>query len=266
MYKDLILSRKSVRTFRPAQIDSMTYDEIYKVLDEINRKYENVMFKLFNANEFNLSSNVTQDETLYIVGKVKKVDNFEVLFGYCINCIMLELTRLNLSSVFMAGTIDRKRFDDLFSFGDIMPGVLAVGYKANYQTIKERILCRFLHSEKKLGLSDCVMNTSLKPYVFKNNQLKDILETSLNYASARNYCPVRIIIDNNKAHLFLKHNKALSSELGDIQKVDLGIYLYNIEVLLEESNFLFSEEHYNVSDIDSLNYVMTIQLKGDSLF
>lgn len=264
MIKDLILNRRSVRTFKDITIDDFTYNELINSIDNANKIFDCVNFKVFDAKKYNLKSNVTSDESLYIIGRVKKEKDYEIKFGYALEYLMLEITRLNLSSVFMAGTIDRAIFDDLYNFGDLMPGVLAVGVKSLFESKTERVLKRFLKADKKIELNKMCLGSNLCAYEFKNEKFKELFDIARFYPSAKNLAPVRIVIVGNNIHLFLSRHDGLINKLGDVQLIDLGIYIYNLANLLKEYRIDYDIKTMNVSNIDNLSYIKTITLKNSS--
>ncbi len=77
--------------------------------------------------------------------------------------------------------------------------------------------------------------------------------------SAVNKQPWRIVIDGRKAHFYEKHDKGFLTPNYDLQKIDIGIALYNFETqLLEEGRKpVLSVENPGISVKEGMDYVAT---------
>jgi len=235
MYIDIIKERKSVRTFDDNKI--ISEDIVNKIKDKIysfkNPFNNDIYMNIYNKKEYDLVSNVICGEEYYIIGKVNKEFNYEIAYGYQLEHILLYIKSIGLDSVILASTYEKDNFIKAIDLKDneVMPVVCPIGYKALEMSKKERTLRRFCKSDSREDIHELVLNyDSLMDYE------RIILKAVLLAPSARNMQPLKIIKDNNYYHFFIKHTKGFKNDIGDVQKIDLGIALAHIELAYKDYN------------------------------
>ncbi|MCR5787027.1 MAG: hypothetical protein K6G28_04935, partial [Acholeplasmatales bacterium] len=224
---------------------------------------QDITIRLFDANRYNLKSNVTVGESHYLICKTDNTKDYELGLGYMMEHVILDLERLDIKSVIMASTFDHANFEKaiLLNKNEIMPCVVALGFEADVKNIKERALRRFLHSDSRKEIVDFVSAKDLNPLELNSDELL-IFEAIRLAPSAKNIQPIRIIKDNSTYHFYLNHTKGFSNEKGDIQKVDLGIALCHAELVSKELGYNVEYKKFdNMENIDdSTDYQISIIL------
>ena len=265
LYKDLIINRKSVRTFD--NLKEIEDDKIQLILAEIkkiNNPFNNdFKIELFNAKDFNLDTNVSTGEKYFITSKIKTTKNHELAIGYMLEKLTIFLESININSVYMASTFDRNKFEKLINLkdGEVMPLIMPIGYKANMLNKKDRAIRRVLHSDTRLDIKDFSYDKDLNPFK-PINYLSDILDTIKWSPSATNRQPIKLVINDDIIDFYIDHYKPYSNGITDIQKVDLGIMLMNLEFALKDIHK--SLEYMNLSKKDiseNIRYEISVKIK-----
>ena len=260
MYIELLKNRKSVRTFdETKKIDTEILNELSESINSFKNPFsDNICIKILNKNDFNLFSKVIKGEEYYIATKLKRDKNFEVAFGFELESILINLRKYNIESVFLASTYEKENFIKALDVKDdeIIPAVCPIGYKASESSIKDRALRRFCKSDTRKDIKDLLVNCES----FTNDEL-EIFNTVLWAPSARNNQPLKIIKEDNYYHFYINHTKGFSNDLGDVQKIDLGIALANLSLAYKDYNkeleFVYLKKE-NLSD--NCDYQISVKL------
>ena len=101
---ELILTRKSVRTFDGRELSAEDREKLQAYMANIRNPYGiPVEFVWLDAAEHGLSSPVIQGEHLYIAGKVRKGEHCEEAFGYSFEQLVLYAWSLGIGQPGLAG-------------------------------------------------------------------------------------------------------------------------------------------------------------------
>lgn len=95
-------------------------------------------------------------------------------------------------------------------------------------------------------------------------QFRDALEMVRLAPSATNKQPWRTVVCGDVVHFYEKKAKGMSNnELGDIQKVDMGIALAHFDLTLKEAGvngcFVARDPGFDIED--TIEYIVTYEVK-----
>ncbi|MDD4148928.1 MAG: nitroreductase family protein [Bacteroidales bacterium] len=197
----------------------------------------------------------------FIGGCVEKFEFSEVDYGYSLERIIIELTRLELGTCWIGGTFKRKDYEILLKTTqtETIPCISPVGYKAKKKSLRERL---------GLTLTDGSKRNPFEMHFFENNlenpmsfnpedKYHQALELVRRAPSAVNKQPWRVIKKDNKYHFFLLRDKNVGNTKNtDLQKVDLGIALAHFKLGFEEQ-FLNGKWHIKNPELCELEYIIS---------
>lgn len=235
---DVIMSRKSVRTFDGRDVTPEDRYKILKYVDSISNPFHiPVRFVLLEAEENGLTSPVLAGEKLYITGLVEKIPNADVAFGYSFEKLILFACSLGLGTVWIGGTMNREAFEKASGKQDNerMPCVSPLGYPARKRAIKESLMRKGVRADSRKAVSEFFLDPDMKPAGIASESVRRALELVRWAPSAVNKQPWRIIYDDGLYHFYECKDKGyVSEEVGDMQKIDIGIALCHFMIGLGE--------------------------------
>ena len=110
--KDLIRSRRSVRTMDGEPITAEDREKLCAFLETIRNPYDiPVKFILLDAKEHGLSSPGIKGEALYITAKVPYIPHGEEAFGFSFEKMVLYAWSLGIGTTWIAGSMNRSLFE-----------------------------------------------------------------------------------------------------------------------------------------------------------
>ncbi len=197
----------------------------------------------------------------FIGGCVEKYEFSEVDYGYSLERIIIELTRLELGTCWVGGTFKRKDYQTLLSTTEteVIPCISPVGYKAEKKSLRERL---------GLVLTDGSIRNEFSSMFFTNDihnplqfnpadKYHQALECVRRAPSAVNKQPWRVIKVANHYHFYIVRDKMVGKTKAiDLQKVDLGIALAHFKLALEEQ-FIDGKWHISNPGISDMEYVIS---------
>ena len=265
---DVIMSRKSVRTFDGKGITPEDRESIEKYIDSISNPFDiPVKFVLLDADEFGLSSPVLSGEKLYVTGIVDKVPLSDAAFGYSFEKLVLYAWSLGIGTTWIGGTMKRENFEKAAGLreGERMPCISPLGYPGK-RSIKETLMRKGVKADDRKPVEAFFLGADLKPAEIGSNGLRRALELVRWAPSAVNKQPWRIIRDINedgKFHFYEAKDKGyVSEEVGDMQKIDIGIALCHFMIGLGEEGmapgFAIRDPGYEVPE--NMEYIATVTL------
>lgn len=131
--KQLIMERKSVRTFDGRPLSTEDVAKLQSFMEKIDNPYGiAVEFKLLDAYEYGLDSPVVSGASLYVAAKAKRIPFSEEAFGYSFENLVLYAQSLGIGTVWLGGTMNRPAFQAAMEVteGERMPCVSPLGYPA----------------------------------------------------------------------------------------------------------------------------------------
>ena len=222
----LIMMRKSVRTFDGRPLPERDRQALVDFAATIQNPFGiPVDFVFLDAAEHGLSSPVITGEHLYVAGKVPKVPDRELAFGYSFEKLVLHAWSLGIGTTWIGGTMNRELFEREVGKGDgeIMPIVSPLGYPAAERADVDRRLRAGVHGDERHDPTELFFTkdfaTPISPDAFPA-----ALEAVRWAPSAVNIQPWRVVEDDNAFHFYEKHSKGFTaSEDWDVQAIDMGI-------------------------------------------
>ncbi len=265
-FLDLVKSRRSVRTFDGKMIDDKVLNELKDYGETIENPYGiKVRFVFLDAKENKLSSPVIAGDTLYISAIVNKDEHAEEAYGYSFEKLLIKAHELGLGTVWIGGAMQRDKFAAAsnVSEGEILPCVSPVGITANSMSIKEKLMRKGVKADKRFDFEKLFFTKNftapLSEESAKNLDLYKALEAIRVAPSAVNKQPWRIVIEDNAAHFYLRHDKGYANDDFDMQKIDLGIALYHFEqqLLSEGKSVSLEITNPDIQAPDGVEYIAT---------
>lgn len=267
--KDIISRRKSVRTFNGKSIRP----EDKQKLEDYIKKLENpfgtpVEFRFLDAKEHELSSPVIVGTDSYVAAKVSRVPQFEIAFGYSFEKFCLYAESIGIGTIMLVATISRKTFEKAMEIkeNEVMPVASPIGYPAEKRSVRETMMRKSLKADERLSFEtlffeDSFMNALTPEHA---GQFRDALEMVRLAPSATNKQPWRTVVCGDVVHFYEKKAKGMSNnELGDIQKVDMGIALAHFDLTLKEAGvngcFVARDPGFDIED--TIEYIVTYEVK-----
>lgn len=263
---EVIMSRKSVRTFDGKGISSEDRDSIVKYIDSIGNPFDiPVRFVLLDADEHGLSSPVLNGEKLYVTGIVDKIPYSEVAFGYSFEQLVLYAWSLGIGTTWIGGTMKREAFERAAGLkeGERMPCISPLGYPAEKRTIKESLMRKGVKADERKAVDSFFLGSDMKPAEAASGKVRRALELVRWAPSAVNKQPWRIINEDKRFHFYECKDKGyVSDEVGDMQKIDIGIALCHFVIGLGEEG---SEPAVAIADPgfdvpENMEYIATVTI------
>jgi len=269
-YSDAIIKRRSIRNYAKKHLDDNYILKIDKLISkpEIGPFGNKPRFVLIEKPAARKQEKVRlgtygfiSNAAYFIGGCIEKSDFSEVDYGYSLERIVLELTRMELGTCWIGGTFKRSDYRTILKTkeNEIIPCITPVGYPAKKKTLRERL---------GLTLTNGSLRNDFKTLFFKNDfqtpliynpqdKIHQALEAVRLAPSAVNKQPWRVLNDNNKYHFYIVRDKMVAkTKSTDLQKVDLGIALAHFKIILEE-NDVKGKWHIGNPDISGPEYLIT---------
>ena len=266
--KELIKNRKSVRTFNNIAISDEDLEKLQEYIDTLKSPFDaEITFRFLDAKTYKLSSPVIIGEKAYIAAKVRKAGHFEIAYGYSFEKVCLYALSLNIGTVMLAASLDRKRFEKAMELqeGEVLPTASPIGYPAEKRSVRDSLMRKGLKADERLPFQELFFDGSFDRVLTKDRagDFREAFEMLMLAPSATNRQPWRAVIYENKVH-FYEYRTLKESELGDIQKVDVGAALAHFDMTMEENgyegSFIFSDP--GIAAPDKMSYIVTYERKG----
>lgn len=263
---DLVKTRRSVRSFDGNGIEPQLLNELKSYAEESTNPYDiKVRFEFLDAAANGLSSPVITGEKNYVSAVVSKVDHAEEAYGYSFQKLLMKAHELGLGTVWIGGTMPREKFEKASDLknDEIMPCVSPLGVAAKKMSVKESLMRKGVKADSRMKFEELFFvgdfSKPLDERYANENGLFDDLEAVRLAPSAVNKQPWRIVVDGKKAHFFEKHDKGYLTPSYDLQKIDVGIALYNFEAqMLEECRTpVLSVEKPSFKVPEGIDYIAT---------
>ena len=262
---DLIKSRRSIRTFEEKPLS----EEHMKELTEYVRNVENpfgvpIEFKLFDAKENGLTSPVIVGAKQYLAAKVKRVDGFEVAFGYSFEKACLYALSLGIGTVMLAASLNRAAFEKAMALtqDEVMPLASPIGYPSSKMSIREALMRKALHADRRKRTDELFFNKNFETALTENEEgdFAEAFNAVRLAPSAANGQPWRIVLGKDKVH-FYEAKSMKDSPLGDVQKLDVGIAVAHFDLVRQETG-IEGTFVFNAPDVvtpNGMRYITTFE-------
>ena len=168
---------------------------------------------------------------MFVAGAVRPAEQYLTDYGYCLERVVLALTRLDLGTCWLAATFDRARLKAQFGLaaGEAIPAVTPVGYPADGKTVVGHLIRLMARSDKRRPWPDLFHETAsgqpLSPEAA--GAYSEALECVRLAPSTANRQPWRVFA-NVEDEVFDFYARGKPS-------VDLGIAMLHFEQAAEEA-------------------------------
>ena len=239
--KEMIKLRKSVRTFDGKTLSDEDRKNLEKYIHSLTNPFDIPMdFRLLEAKEHDLSSPVIVGEHTYMTAKVKKVDNFEIGYGYSFESACLYALSLGLGTVILAASLSRKTFEAAMNVGkdEALPVASPIGYPAGKRSVRESMMRKGLKADQRMDFGKLFFAGEFGKELHREAAVDfyEALEMARLAPSATNKQPWRAVVDENRVHFF-EAKSLKDSDIGDVQKLDVGIALCHFDLVMKENGF-----------------------------
>lgn len=265
---ELIMNRKSVRTYMEEALKPEDLERIRSYMTEIGNPYGlPIEYRILDVKEHGLSSPVIVGADTYIAGKMKRCPHAEEAFGYSFEKLVLYAESLGIGTVWIGGTMDREAFERAMDKADdeVVPCVSPLGYPAKKRSLRESMMRKGIKADSRLPFEelffDKSFDTPLTPA--SASELAEALEIVRWSPSAVNKQPWRLLIDGQTVHFYEKRSKGYVDDTGwDMQKIDMGIALCHFEMGIEDRGrkVSFVLEDPGIALPENMEYIASYRL------
>lgn len=236
--KELIKKRKSVRTYDGRELTAEDRKSLEEYVGALTNPFDiPVEFRLLDVKEFGLSSPVITGANTYLAAKVKRVENFEIAFGYSFEKACLYALSLGVGTVMLAASLNRKAFEKAMEVkeDEVLAVASPVGYPAAKRSLRESLMRSGIKADERFDFEKLYFDGSFEKSLTKERagDFAEALEMVRLAPSAVNKQPWRAVVDGDRVH-FYEQKSVKDSPLGDVQKVDMGIALAHFDLTMEE--------------------------------
>lgn len=263
---DLVMARKSVRTFDGNSLRTEDTEKILRYAETVDNPFGvSVRFQLLDPVKNGLKSPVLTGETCYLAGICEKAPHAEAAFGYAFEKVVLYAWSLGIGTVWIGGTMNRDAFEKAVGLHDNerMPCVTPLGYPARKRSVKEIMMRKGLRADTRKPVEELFFQGTWDRPLSKEETepISDLIEMVRWAPSAVNKQPWRILLKDGVYHFYEKRDKGYVSEaVGDMQKIDVGIALCHFALGLEargEQSEIFAREPA-IEKAADLEYVASV--------
>jgi len=265
---EMIKQRKSVRTFDGRELTAADRESLSDYISRMDNPFHvPVDFCLLDAKEYDLSSPVISGANTYMAAKVKRVEHFEIAYGYSFEKACLYALSLGIGTVMLAASLSRSTFEKAMDVqeDEVLPTASPVGYPAEKRSVLERLMRKALKADDRILFSKLFFDGSFGKGLSKEAAAEgdlgvfaEALEMARLAPSAANKQPWRAVVERDRVH-FYEHQTMKESPLGDVQKVDVGIALCHFDMSMEEAGiageFVFEEPEIKAPE--GVHYIVT---------
>lgn len=263
-FYEVVMGRKSVRTYDGKKLTAEDQQSIKDCAAGITNPWDiKVDWVFMDAEEFGLSSPVLSGDKMYVAGLVDNVPYADVAYGYSLEQLVLYAWSLGIGTVWIGGTMNRAHFESSAGLteGRRMPCISPLGYPAARKSVKEVMMRKGVKADVRKPLSEIFFDGDLSTPLEETGSIAEAMELVRWAPSAVNKQPWRIIRKDGRYHFYLKHDKGfISDEVGDMQKIDMGIALYHFVKGLEEAGMTpaVSMEDPAIDVPEDVEYIATV--------
>lgn len=256
--KDIIMTRKSVRTFDGRKIMPEDKAKICAFMRNIENPYGiPVSFHWLDSEENSLSSPVIKGEDDYIAAKVPNVPHCEEAYGYSFEKLVLYAWSLGIGTTWIGGTMKRSHFEKVANTGsdEFMMCVTPVGYPADKKSIIDKALRKQVKGDERLPRGELFYENDFSNPITSEEEILELIRWA---PSAANMQPCRVVRTGNKYHFYKKANPRYKNHASwDVQKVDMGIAICHL-MSVAEGQLEIADPGISVPD--GVEYIATVSV------
>jgi nitroreductase len=248
--QELIRQRISRRTYRQEPLPLEVLDRIILMINEIHSgplgipiAYTLVSLEELSDEKLKLGTyGFIHGARYFIAGQMYPSGAGFLDYGYTLEKIILELTRMGLGTCWLGGTFNRREFAKAIRLqdGQVIPAITPVGFATSSRGFGERIIRLGAGSDNRLPAEKLFFNRETDgPFSpAGNHPYTSILESVRLAPSASNNQPWRIVAGNNRFdfHICRKPGYQKAISMVDMQMIDMGIAMAHFDLAARENN------------------------------
>jgi hypothetical protein len=255
MYIDLIENRLSIRTYKNLLLTKEDQAKVNSLINQVS------LWRGPFSSSINpflvFSESTSEQEKIGTYGFVKNgkayigasthyQKNELIDYGYLFEKVILELTKMNLGTVWLGGTFHRSQFKEYTKDDEVIPAITPIGYEDN-PSMTEKLIRIAAKSDRRKKISEFVFNqTFQQPLSEKDNFHHQIFRYVQLAPSASNKQPWMFLVDDDGIHLFLERTPRYGEKLPfDIQYLDMGIAIYHLECAFVDLKIDYQMKSYS---------------------
>ncbi len=272
---DIIRRRRSVRNYADIPLDSALRQQVEAILTKTGKGAfgHSPRFALIEREKAKREEKVRlgtygfiKGARYFIAGALEHGDKAEIDYGYLLEGIVLEMTKLGLGTCWLGGTFNRAEYAKILQLDkkSWIPAILALGYPAEQKGAVERLIRWGAKADNRKPFSELFFDGGFSHPLTRETAgaAAEVLEMVRIGPSASNKQPWRIVKDGERFHLFLVrtpgYHKLVPST--DLQMIDMGIAMQHLEVSAGELGLAGSWEFVKDPAVDvatDAEYIVT---------
>lgn len=266
---NIIRKRKSSRTYNSLSLKESDRDDLQKHINtnKIGLLNQSVDFVIFEKEDTSIPLKIPygliKGNKTYIFGKTGKTRQSRINYGYQLEKIVLEATKLKLDTCWV-GLFDREYFYNIEIENDLdIPSIVVIGYANEKTPLKEKLIRKVVNADKRKPWDKLFFDYETNSSLNKNEETlySESLEMTRLAPSSGNTQPWRIFYSKltNEFHFFKKITN-MSYESKGMHDIDMGIAMSHFELVSNQNGLkgtwieLKKEE---IKTIDDLHYIIT---------
>ncbi|NLB20238.1 MAG: nitroreductase [Clostridium sp.] len=272
---ELVLERKSVRTFEDENLSENHLKVIKEELDKLSSPFGNTVKYAFletlsDEKEASLGTyGIIKGRVNYIGASIKDEPYALEALGYELEKIMLFLTSLNIGTCWLGGTFKREDFKKAMDIeeGELFPAITPVGYPKEKKTMADKLVRFIAKGNQRKPYGELFFRGDFATALDKTTLplFGEALEMVRLGPSASNKQPWRVLYLDNVFHFYLEETPGYSKSFPyNIQRIDMGIAACHFELTCKEKgiDLAFSiEKEPDVKLGENMHYSFTFSPK-----
>ena len=245
---ELIHIRTSRRTYRTEPLPDEVRRSIERKINEIpagplGTKIEFSLVCLQDVSNQKLKLGTygfIQGARYFIVGQINPSKEAFLDYGYSLEKLILEFTRMGLGTCWLGGTFDRIEFAKAIRLkeGFVIPAITPVGYITATRGLGDRMIRLGAGSNNRIPWEQLFFDLrSSAPLILPaGHPYQLILESVRKAPSASNHQPWRIAADGNRFLFFISRKPGYQKAFSgiDLQMIDIGIAMAHFDLVALE--------------------------------
>jgi len=245
--KELILAikkRNSCRNFKIIDLNINNISNFLEKMDTIGPFGNKINFSLLNLEDFSPEEaksygtyGIIKNAKHFVVGIIEN-DSALTDFGYLTEKIVLNITKIGLSTIWLGGTFNRGIFSKKYNLKDpqMIPAIIGFGFPSEKTRISDNFLKFIVHSKHRKDWENIFFLDSTKISI-TYPEAKDYyepLECLRLSPSSVNVQPWRVIKESSKNifHFYYKKNRLSRGA----ENIDIGIAMAHFEIGCHEND------------------------------
>ena len=244
--KEAILIRRSIRTYKkqPLSIsDEIKIQYLLERMQQIKSPFSSPIRLWYHS-----QTNVDEDTPIkigtygfiknapgFVLGATENESHALIDFSYVFEGLILELTQMNLGTVWLGGTFQRGIFKNQLNAGEFIPAITPVGHSHDSLSLRDRFIRKAAKGDSRLPHHQLFFHQNVNtPWIMGEDILSEAFDCVRMAPSASNKQPWRMIATSSHVHLYLARTPNYAKMLPfDIQLLDMGIALCHLVIGLE---------------------------------